>query len=371
MNGIPNKERGISLIEMMVGLTVGLVFLLIMTQILGVQSAQKESTASGSTAQTAGAIALYTIERDARMAGFGGNGAPLLGCRVNGYYQGTATIDPLLFTFAPVQIATGVNSDTLTIAYGTSEGNLSPAKLTAAHSGDNADYQVDNRFGFHEGDLMIVAQDGVDPNADGINDCTLVQVTGLPSAAGETSNISGKTGTYTDARTGIASQTKYNKTGGLSIAYTSGARVYNMGAPASRIYTVNGGTGQLTMQDIVTGMPARPLADGIVSLRARYGKDTDGDGSIDAYDTTTPATAADWSKVIAVHVAVVARGAKREVDLVTGASLKLWPDVTLPSGAVVSGLTMALTAEQQHYRYRVFQTLVPLRNRIWTIPANS
>jgi type IV pilus assembly protein PilW len=368
MSGIPNKERGISLIEMMVGLTIGLVFLLIMTQVLGVQSAQKESTASGSTAQTAGAIALYSIERDARMAGFGANGAPLLGCRVNGYYQGAATIDPLLFTFAPVQIATGVNSDTLTITYGTSAGNLSPAKLTAAHSGDNADYQVDNSFGFHEGDLMIVAQDGVDTNGDGINDCTLVQVTGLPGTA---NNISGNIGTYTDPRTGLAAQASYNKAGGIGISYTPGARVYNTGAPVSRTYTVNGGTGQMTMQDIVTGTATRPLADGIVSLRARYGKDTDGDGSIDAYDSTTPVTSADWSQVIGVRVAVVARGAKREVEVVTDASLKLWPDVTLPSGVVVSGLTMALNAEQRHYRYRVFQTLVPLRNRIWTIPANS
>ncbi|MDB5842278.1 MAG: type pilus assembly protein PilW [Herminiimonas sp.] len=366
------RLRGFSLVELMVGMTIGIICLLVMAQVLGNQSAQKQTTASGANATTAGSIALYMIERDARMAGFGLNGAPLTGCKINGYYKGPPAISPLAFSFVPIEIVTGAQTDSLTITYGTSEGNLSPSRLSASHDGGNGDFAIDNRFGFYPGNLVVIAEDGVDSNDDGVNDCTLAEVTGLPTAQGQTDKLSHSSAGYTDSRTGRNTPSMYNKPGGIGIAYSNNALVYNIGRlPVSHRYTVDAANSRMSRQDLTTGAGATPIGDGIVALRARYGKDTDADGSIDLYDAATPTTAAGWNQVIAVRVAVVARSDKREGAQVSPSSITLWPDLTLPSGALASGPSMALSDEQRHYRYRIFQTLVPLRNRIWTIPSNG
>jgi type IV pilus assembly protein PilW len=365
-----NKQRGLSLVELMVGLTIGLIALLIMSQVVSIQSAQKQTTSSGSDAQTAGAIALFTLERDARMAGFGVNGLPLLGCMVSGHYEGETSDEDFQFSFVPLFIETGAASDSLTISYGTSDGGLTPARLLAAHAGGTADYQLDSRFGIHVGNLVIVA-DNTDHDGDGVSDCAMVQVTGLPTASGQINNVSSNGNLYLDPRTQTSKPANYNKPGGLGIPFSANARFYNMGVPMSHTYTVDAGTAQLIMCDNMFGGPPRAIADGIVALRAQYGKDTDNDGSVDLYDTAAPANPADWAQVIALRVAMVARSAQREVGMVSAASLKLWPDLALASGATASGPTMPLTDEQRHYRYRVFQTLVPLRNQIWKIPGTS
>jgi len=45
---------------------------------------------------------------------------------------------------------------------------------------------------------------------------------------------------------------------------------------------------------------------------------------------------------------------------------------TGPLGMLCSTLpcaySMALTGDQQHYRYKVMETLVPLRNAVWNAP---
>ena len=63
----------------------------------------------------------------------------------------------------------------------------------------------------------------------------------------------------------------------------------------------------------------------------------------------------------AVRVAVVARSVQYEKEQVSPASLTLWeagdPGDPPPS--------RALTGDERHYRYKVFTTIVPIRNVIW------
>ena len=54
-------------------------------------------------------------------------------------------------------------------------------------------------------------------------------------------------------------------------------------------------------------------------MKALYGRDSNGDGVVDTYDTTLPVTNADWQKVMAVRVVMVARSGQREKDEVTAA----------------------------------------------------
>jgi type IV pilus assembly protein PilW len=117
-------------------------------------------------------------------------------------------------------------------------------------------------------------------------------------------------------------------------------------------------------------------------MRAFYGRDTSTgtttDGVIDVFDNTTPTTNDGWQRVLAVRVIAVARSSIYEKEIVTPANPR-WsvgsaPTVsgaaTCPSGSgacieldVGAGATGDVPAK--HYRYKVFDTVVPLRNLLW------
>ncbi|MDP2808832.1 MAG: PilW family protein [Rhodocyclaceae bacterium] len=368
---------GMSLVELMVGLTVALIGLLVISGVLSAFSGQKRTTVSSSDAQVAGAVGTFMIERDLRMAGFGMNSEPLLGCMIH-WFDSDNGGDQLPYLMVPVIIAAGVNgSDQITITYGNSDngwfytslmkpgggagGPACPyaAGQTQTYNGSGAEYTVSSRYGFNDGDIVIVAEDAADSDGDGVRDCSVGEVTGVKGASNEVIHNPGGT-------------SKYNKPGGLGIPYCQSAQLYNIGQlPESVVYALDAGN-NLTLRSRQTGNVAVGIGEHIVMLRAMYCKDTSApaDGSIDTCDANQPANTAAWRQVIAVRFGVVARSPYREAAIVSDETLQVWPDMTLPSGAVIAGPTMMLSEEQRHYRYRAYQTLVPLRNMIWQVPTS-
>jgi type IV pilus assembly protein PilW len=234
---------------------------------------------------------------------------------------------------------------------------------------------VSNRYGFAEGDIIIAAEAG--------KDCTLAQVSNLPTASGLTENVIHNPGTYTytDPVTGTQTQkdVRYNPSAfppGSGIAYTTNAKLFNVGAlPANNIYSVQNGQLALTQALFAASPPAAtPLYDGVVQLQAQYGKDDGinngtvtiptyaaGDGIIDNFSDASPAAAAQWAQVFAVRLAVVVRSNLRE---------KADPDgvcrITTAAPSWAGGaISLAADPNWQCYRYKVFQTVVPIRNMIW------
>lgn len=358
MNG---RQEGFSLIELMVGVAVAVVALLVLTGVLMSFNAQKRVTVSSSDAQVAGGVAAYMIERDLRRAGYGFNGEPLLGCSLHLLDPGGG---PSPLALQPVVITPGA-SDQIAMAFSTARHGWYYATLTpptgTSYPGDESQLTVDNIYGFTVGDLIAIGQNGVDPDGNGINDCSLREVTGIDSANFRLSHSGGT----------------YNKGGGEGIPYTKGARVYNIGLAADAelpevvTYAINANN-ELTMTSRQTQFQPVSIGEHIVALRAWYCKDAVNatPSTITTCDQTVPVNAAAWRQVIAVRFAVVARSPSREVTTVSDATLQLWPDMTLPSGAILNGPTLALSAEDQHYRYRVYGTLVPIRNMIWQVPTN-
>lgn len=361
-------QSGFTITELMVGVTIALIGLLLIAGILVTVNQQKQTTSSGADAQTAGAVAAYLIERDARMAGYGINLSPLLNCEVHAYDEGVSPAREFSFSLVPVLITPGTATtpDSLTFTYGSADVGLSPPNLTQAHNGNNANYKVDNRFGFHEGNLIVVSEDGVDTDGDDVDDCTLAQVTGVPGTPGQTDNIIHNSGNYTNAY-GQNVAARYNKPSGLGIAYSTNAQIYNLGdMPVSITYAIDTQNNSLTAWKLLTDTTALEVAENIVFLRAQYGKDTNDDGTVDTYDQVTPTDSTTWQQVIALRFALVARSHKREGELVSPASLTLLPEITLPNGTTLAAETLALDDEARRYRYKVFRVLVPLRNMIWS-----
>lgn len=344
-----------SLVELMVGLTIGMIGMLIISGVLQTFSAQKRTTVGSSDAQTIGGVATFVIERDLRRAGFGINGEPLLGCSLHLLDSGGG---PSTLALDPVRVVAGT-SDQLTIAYSTARHGWYYVGLQQSFAGSEADLSVDNVYGFNVGDLIVIGQRGVDSNADGIPDCTMRRVTAIDTANFRLSHTGGD----------------YNRAGGEGVAYTRGALVYNFGVasaaelPEVATYAVNANN-ELTVSNRQSGFQPISIGENIIALRAWYCKDTTtpSDGTIDTCDQVAPTTPATWRQVIAIRFAVVARSPSREAGSVSDATLQLWPAMTLPNGTTLAAPTLSLSDEQRRYRYRVYGTLVPLRNMIWQVP---
>lgn len=363
-------SAGFSLVEIMVAMVIGLIGTIVIFQVFAVSEGYKRTTTSGGDAQTNGALALFSVERDARMAGYGINDTSLLGCTVRAYDEGPPVREwpDLQFRLVPVVIDDGAAGapDKITVMFSASDLVMGPAKLTQNMPSPAATFKVDNRFGFVEGDLIIAAEAG--------QDCTLGQATGIPGTPGQTDNVIHNSGNYTNAQ-GQNVPAKYNKASGLGVSYSTNGKLFNLGAgPVTNIYSIV--NGQLNLQTLLTSATPTPIVDGIVQLQAEYGKD-DGvnngtvtnatyaadDGIVDKYDTASPAAgdAVGWSRIIAIRLAMVARSNLMEKPDPDGVCRTTTVAPAWAGGAI----DLSTDPNWQCYRYKVFQTTVPIRNLIW------
>lgn len=364
---VRKPAHGFGVVEMMVSIVIALISSLVIFETFSVSEGIKRTSTSGGDAQQNGAVSLYLMEREARMAGYGINNDALLGCTVRYYDQlgsGVATT----LTLAPVLItpgATAKDPDTITMIFGDSDLFATPARLIQTTPTPADPFKVDNRFGYIPGSLVLAAEAG--------KDCTLAEVTAVPTAVGQTDSVLHATGSYLDD-SGNTATARYNMAGGLGVTYTNQAKLYNLGkSPTRNQYRVV--NNQLVSEHLFGSLSTDVAADQIVHLKAQYGKDdgvnngtvsnsvyTADDGLVDGYSSTAPATAVDWKRVKAIRIAVVARSGQREKPSVSAGPC----DTTAASPTWSGGaIDVSADADWQCYRYRVFETVVPLRNLLW------
>ncbi len=328
----PLQARGFSLVELLVGIVVAMAAVLVVTQVFRLSEGQRRSTSGGDDAQTTGAIALSLLQRDLRQAGQGLMSARLLMCQLDlGGGLSVGALAPV--TINPDGIPRGDdNTDVLLVAYGS--GWSSPEGGLIGLQPGPATYAVPGSQAYRAGDRVIATpQTRATPCS-----LTLTNVQGAPTAS-----------TVTVA---------------FGVAAVSNGVLYNLGrTPRFVAYAVRGN--RLTACDLMTqnctssaDADWTEIADNIVSLRAQYALDTSAprDGFVDVYDTSaaTPADVCGWSRVVGVRATVVARSRQPESADVA-ASAPSW------SGAASSPITPP-GADWQRYRYKTFETTVPLRN---------
>lgn len=392
MRRLHSRASGFSLVEMMVAMAIGLIGVIIIFQVFEASEGVRRSTASGGDAQQNGAIALYLIERDLRNAGMGFNDTAFAPCNLTGYDADRVPTNfptaPATIPLVPVLITPGAAAtlpDQVTVVYGSQSQVAASTDLVQnmppAPAGSTAAMRVRNRYGFRTGDLIVV----VDPT--GASACSLMEVTSLPPApAGD--QVFHDAGPYLLAN-GNTVQSRFNPAAGLGISYgnansVNAARVFNLGnrfdannagLPVFNVYSIVNRSLTVANQFVVSGGTAtvNSIADNIVHMRAQYGVDdgvgggTANDGKVDRYINTTPT----WSTLISVRVAVVARSALPEKP--SGGAGAACDTTTDGTGGTPdlrptwSGGTFDLSADANWkcYRYRVFETTIPLRNWIW------
>lgn len=423
------SARGFSLMEVMIGMVIGLIGCIVIFQVFAVNESYKRSTTAGSDTQVAGSLAMFALERDIRMAGFGINDRVALGCNLLGYTSTRGTTS-YSFTLAPVQIHAGADAatpDILAMNYGTPAEFVPGTGLTIANMAPGSNFRLETRGGVRRWDFLVAYQP-VQAN------CSLLNVTNMPleAAAGVTCGGSNTTDAV-EICPGVSKADAdgtsriYNPAGGLTGAptYTVGTgvtntRFYNFGPePVFNVYRVLNETLSVCNMRIANCASTnaanwQAVMENVVFLKAYYGLDTNDDGLVDTYDPricrdtagvagyTSPGndnfgdqwttssdanadglhdtwapgapTSYDWSRVLSVRLAVVVRSTKPEREIVSPATLKLWPDNPAGTGRGCDGLGTMTGADQtgpvwtvpdRTFRYRVFETIVPLRNALW------
>jgi type IV pilus assembly protein PilW len=388
----PRKRRasGFTMVELLVGMAVGLIATVVMFQVFAVSEGQKRTTTGAGDAQQNGVGSVFMIERDARMAGYGMSYGPMLGCWVNGFYEPSNT--SFTFRMAPFNIVDGgFTPDQLTIAYGDSRNFTSPVKLKQDMPDPNAEFQVYSRYGFALGDLFLAVEDN--------QPCTMYQVSGSTP-----DTIAHNPATFVDAN-GLARRTEFNRAGGNPIvlpAPTSppvqlykqwnltsrrGGRLLNLGQkPKIITYALQGD--QLVVRDtMLPGDPGTVIAEGIVQFQVQYAYDQNNDKSIapnavysavlnpaipfDQWVDKMPVTptTAMWQQIIGIRFAIVARSMTPER---ADASGNCNATTAYPQW-VAAGITLDIGADPNWkcYRYRVFEVTVPARNLMWAPDENA
>jgi len=359
-----------SLVELMVGMLIGLIGIVIITHLYLTNEEYKRSTTGAGAAQVNGAVALYTLEREIRMGGYGINHSAALGCTCAGvncspvqyYYNAFSSFPPAgaaagalpARVIAPVLITDNPGgADSITVLYSAASERMLPAAISEVTVAANHDYKVDGIQGFQDNNLIVVSQGGT---------CLLRQISKVQTGT-----------TVLEHRTG-----PYNPVASFGPGFTAGAAVFNLGTPTAtggpvwRTFSI--GQNRLQAEDVLRTLATWPaaatpqqLVDDIVDLQAQYGKDdgTGGavadDGAVDVWDTVPPADATAWRRVLAVRVAVLARSQNYEKPSVAGGPC----DATLNAPTWSGGALTVPGGLPSCYRFRVFETVIPLRNMIW------
>lgn len=75
-----HREAGFGLVEIMVGVVIGMLAIIVMMQVFSLSEERKRTTTGGGDAQSTGVIAFYQLQRDLGQAGYGFGTTELFNC---------------------------------------------------------------------------------------------------------------------------------------------------------------------------------------------------------------------------------------------------------------------------------------------------
>ena len=160
----------------------------------------------------------------------------------------------------------------------------------------------------------------------------------------------------------------------MANAVPAGSRVFNMGPsadPQKVLYDVANNTLQSTSliddKGAPSGLAPVPIASNVVNMKLQYGIDTDADGLLDSWVSATGAWAADAlfaadaakiNQIKAVRIGVIAQSQQFDKSYNQDVPWSLF-------GGVYAGTFAKSVSPPGNFRYRIYETTMPLRNEIW------
>lgn len=356
----------------MVGMTVGLLTVLVITSTYIGFEKQKRTTSNGSDAQQNGLIALHAIETDARMAGFGLTLPGQLACTEMIKYEtgviSRVAISPVLITDGGVGL-----SDKIQFTYSDAGIGSTPSVLMTPMPSSDSSITITsvNASGYTPNqDKFLISSPVTSPGTGAAQPCTRLAYVdfNLPDPL-KLANLNPAFGNDIFPKIAPTVTTPKGDVADGYGAYTSFA--INMGKFLQTEYSVDAKNDFVATDVSLAAKPVTPLANNIVSIQAQYGfapqnpTPSSPAPAVNAWSDATAValTTAEIMRIKAIRIAIVARSSLKEKP-----SKGTVCDATKTAPTTwVGGPSVDLTAnpDWQCYRYKVYQTIIPLRNVIW------
>lgn len=373
----PVRVAGISIVELMVCLAVGLVVMLAVSHVLISSEGRKRTTMTVDDSQQAGAQVAHLLTQAMASAGSGFHqrwqdtfGCPLRASHRSGGsllprtggWPAPFTRWPAGLVLAPVLVGKDLaetGSDVIVTMAGAAGFGESPFFIIEQMS---QAVRLPTSWGLRPDDLVLKVRPG--------DVCELDQIDAAFAAGGETVVPFGGPMHAGAQQEQPGTQTP---TGQRAFLVGLGRAGAVDGGPQFRMFGVAAAGALVSLDLLRPRADAVPetVADGVVVLRAVYGVDQDGDGAVDAwvdpgtapYDFATLSSGDAGSRrvlrsIAAVRVGLVLRDTLRERQPVAPESLALFKG--LAGDALVERRN--LSPEERHFRHRTLEWTVPLRN---------
>ncbi|MEW6164075.1 MAG: PilW family protein [Pseudomonadota bacterium] len=354
-----HSSRGFSIVELMVGMVIAILSSIVVFQVFSVSERQKRTTTGAADAQSNGAIAHYMLDRDIKMAGWGLVNSATASCSTfYSYYDDGTDTGPVNNFFASIVITDGgANPDSVTIQYyeDPADANLrfSLTTLRSTMPQSSSELNVNSTYGCGEGDLAIVVQGG---------SCTLMEITQVQDQALKLQHNPGGTPSYNPSAA-------YQNANGWP-AYSTGATMQCFSKMFRRTYRIQDSSLELQQPDADDVTQTYQVTPNIVDMQVEYGIAPVGSQQVNEWQAATGAWAApvlaDVRRIKAVRLALVARSAEYEKPD-PGSSCTTTTTESMASWSTWASFdASSYGADWQCYRYKVFETVIPLRNIIWS-----
>ncbi|QJC56443.1 hypothetical protein HC248_01749 [Polaromonas vacuolata] len=368
-----SNQNGVSLIETMVGLVLGILVTLVITQVWGLFESQKQRSISSTSAQSSGLLAMTELEQDIRSAGAGLNNSLAFSCaNVYSYFQnGNVSVSPIpayagALGLIPVQITDGGSgansSDTLIVKRGADFLGSIATTITTTMPSSSSELNVSSTAGFFVDDVVVAVD-----SSSGV--CTVMKLTQVQASASKLQHNPGGTPSNNPSNS-------FQNTNGWP-AYPSGAQLFKVGELLSHVYAVNI-KNELSLVDYTDALVATTsaLAPDIVTIKAQYGVANTGSQNVSAWVKADAASG--WNvlnadkvmRIKAIRLVVVSRSTKKEATNVSFPCTNSTGTVLNANGPCAWSdseplINLSGSTDWQQYRYRVYQTIIPIRNIIW------
>ncbi len=270
----------------------------------------------------------------------------------------------------------GANTpDSFVVYYSVARTFVSAALFTNT-SAANTPYQVQSANGFKKGDVIVAIS-----NPSGTGPCYSSVITDVVPKPADATGVVTITHSGAPATVGASSS------------------LFNLG-PANLVqkvlYDVSGGNLRSTsLLDPATGatsnvQPANPLASNVVNMKLQYGIDTVGDGLVHQWVPGKAGTGyGDWDPATLLAAPVTATAPAVAINAIKAARIAILvkseqadkalagqgfqttvfndcADSVAGTCSVTFNIPAVAAATQPYgWRYRVYETVIPLRNELW------
>ena len=342
MMACPRHDGG-SLVALLVGLVVALIVTIVMLEVFAGTEGWKRNATGLADAQQTGALSTFTLGVELGNAGSGlaAAGRELATCPDTGDVATTLRPIPVLITAG----ATPALPDAVVVNYGVGAALATPMRFASAAPA-GSDFRVHAPTGFAPGDRIIAI------GPDGQCAATTAVTVSPPDP---------------DGIVDIAHAS-------LADAFPAASVLLDLG-PKDRVqrvrYDVVDGT--LRSLDLATpGATPNPLASGIANMKLQYGVDTDGDGFLDSWVSATAppwdpgsvrnAPATTLAQIKAVRLGLIVKSETFDRTVTAPFDWVLFDCGQQDKARCAGRLAGTLPA---NWRYRTYETVIPLRNAIW------